>query len=309
VESDDDSVTVEARDEYNNPESGVTVVANRSDDVEGNGNQSTGVDGRTTFEVQDGEDGEIQFELVDGEGDEAERTVNATVETTSPDDGGGGGNGSEAYVVDWLEERSDDQNTGLTCDGENCTLDASVQSSVTLFADSTPRVDGGTFTYEVQNQSVGEVSPNEEATNETGESTTTFNAYANGTTYAYVSGGGSGDRIQLTVDGVEDANRPPTVDITDIQVNESGKSGNVQSVDVSFTPNDQDGNLDNATVILEVGGTEQDRIEGYDLTGQESQSQTVTLNGGNTRGEVVVEVVVVDTDGADRSDRKSEDDV
>lgn len=110
-------------------------------------------------------------------------------------------------------------------------------------------------------------------------------------------GGGGGD------------NTAPTVDITDIQVNEAGGSGNVQNVDATFLPDDVDGNLDDPTVILGVAGTEQDRIENYDLTGQEGQSQTVNLNGYNANGEVVVEVIVFDTQGDQGSDRKSENDV
>jgi len=196
VETDDDSVTVEARDEYNNPESGVAVSVSGTSPFDST-SEVTGEDGRATFEVEDGEETTATLEILGG--GSAEREVDVTVDTATGAAGNGSG-GSAAYLVNWLEDRSDDQNAGLTCDGEGCTLDASVQSSVTLFADSTPRVDGGNFTYEVENQSVGEMSTNPGTTDETGESTTTFNANADGTTYVYVSGGGSGDRVELTVE-------------------------------------------------------------------------------------------------------------
>ena len=59
-----------------------------------------------------------------------------------------------------------------------------------------------TFTYEVENQSVGGGSPTTGSTDATGESTTTFDANADGTTYAYVSGGGSYDACQGEAEAV-----------------------------------------------------------------------------------------------------------
>ncbi len=100
VESDDDSVTVEARDEYNNPESGELVTANRSDVFEDeDGNRTTNEDGRVTFEVNGNPtETPVQFELVDATGSEAQRTVNATVGETSTPAVGNGSGGSLVLV-------------------------------------------------------------------------------------------------------------------------------------------------------------------------------------------------------------------
>jgi hypothetical protein len=116
VESDDDSVTVEARDEYNNPESGGLVSTNRSDVFEdADGNRTTNEDGRVTFEV-DGDQPKtpVRFELVDGEGGFAQRTVNETVgESATPVVGNGSG-GSLVYLGDGtaLDGGDDDTNPG-----------------------------------------------------------------------------------------------------------------------------------------------------------------------------------------------------
>ncbi|MXR41568.1 hypothetical protein GRX01_09485 [Halobaculum sp. WSA2] len=102
-------------------------------------------------------------------------------------------------------------------------------------------------------------------------------------------------------------NSAPTVSITDIQVSESGGSGNVQSVDVSFVPDDPDGNLDTATVTVRVGGTQTD-ARTVDVSGQEGTTVTVSdLDGANENGQVEVSVTVTDADGATGSDTKTED--
>ena len=103
-------------------------------------------------------------------------------------------------------------------------------------------------------------------------------------------------------------NQQPTVDITDITVQEGGPSGNgVESADVTFTPDDPDGNLDSATIVLYLDGTEENRIT-VDVTGDEGSSVTETIEkpGSPEQGTVEVEVIVSDTDGATGSDRKSE---
>lgn len=193
VESDDDSVTVEARDEYSNPESGVTVSVNGTNPFE-SASAVTGADGRATFDATDGVSPTTATLSILDNSDARER-VDVEVDTST----GTAANGSEAYVVDWLEGESATQNPGLSCSGETCTLDASLQSSVTLFADSTPTVDGGTFEFAVSNTSIGTVSPSSNTTTGAGESSTEFSAVRDGTGYVYVSGGGSGDRLSITV--------------------------------------------------------------------------------------------------------------
>jgi hypothetical protein len=92
VENRSDRVTVEARDAYNNPESGVTVSVDGSNPFQ-SGSQVTGEDGRATFVAEDGEDETATLEILGG--GSAEREVEVSVDTTS----GGGGNGSGGSLV------------------------------------------------------------------------------------------------------------------------------------------------------------------------------------------------------------------
>ncbi len=301
VDSDDGTVTVEVRDRFNTPVSGVNVRVNGSNPFE-SGTAVTDDDGRATFEVEDRSRDTATLEILGGD-DPHERV---TVGTEFGEGGASGGN--EAYDVDWAEEKSANQNPGLTCDGENCTLDASVQPSVTLFADSTPVVDGGTFTYSVSSSSVVGVSPESNESDSDGESSTELTAQSSGGANVYVASGGSGDLLSVEVVNAAAVNLPPSVEITDIERAEETGSGKVKSVDVTFTPDDSDGNLDSADVVVYVAGSQSGRTT-VDLTGSEGTSQTVRVDTDNTAGEVVAEVTVYDTDGEQGSDRESENDV
>lgn len=198
VESDRDSVTVEARDVYNNPVSGELVSANRTSVFEdADGNKTTNENGRATFDVADGAAGTTTLEILGGTVARERVPVNldALIGGTGGDDG--------AYRVQWLQEVSDGKNPGLTCDASGCTLNASEQQSVTLVANSTPTVEDGLFRYSVENKSVGTMSPGTDRSDQAGESSTTFSAKGNGTSWVYVSSGGSGDRLDLTVENYD----------------------------------------------------------------------------------------------------------
>jgi hypothetical protein len=168
-----------------------------------NKNKTTNEDGRVTFDVDgDQSETEVSFELVDGTGNLEERTVNETVgESSTPVVGNGSGG---AYTVRWNKTRVDAQNPGLDCDADGCVLNGSQQSSVTLFANSTPRVDSGNFEFSLSNTSIGAVSPDSNTSTASGETATTFSASeetADGESeYVYVSSGGSGDRLKLTIE-------------------------------------------------------------------------------------------------------------
>ena len=97
--------------------------------------------------------------------------------------------------------------------------------------------------------------------------------------------------------------------IDSITPNEAGNSGNVRTVDVSFTPDDADGNLDNATVIVRIDGTEQGRKENVDITGREGQSVNVNVDNTDAKGTVEVTAEVFDADGVTDSDTKNENEV
>jgi hypothetical protein len=122
---------------------------------------------------------------------------------------------------------------------------------------------------------------------------------ADGTAPASQSCGGSGG-------GGGGSNAVPSVTIDSITPNEAGRSGTVKTVDVSFTPDDSDGNLDNATVVVRIDGTEQGREEDVDITGRENQTVNVNVDNANAKGTVEVTVEVFDSAGKTDSETKNE---
>jgi hypothetical protein len=192
VDRDDDEVTVEARDRFNNPVSGVRVNASSGLNP---AFRRTGVDGQATFEFADGATGEETLHILDNSS-ERER-VSVQVDTTSASNG----NGSDAYNVDWLEAVSAGDNPGLTCNAnEECVLDASQQLTVTLTAGSSPQVDGGQFQFSTNDTSVGTVDPSSTSSNSNGKAETTLTPQGPGTVYVYASSGGSGDRMKISIE-------------------------------------------------------------------------------------------------------------
>lgn len=91
---------------------------------------------------------------------------------------------------------------------------------------------------------------------------------------------------------------PPTVEITDIDVQTAGKSGNVKRVTVTFRPDDSDGDLRTADVTVFVAGRNVAEEDAIDVSGDEGRRVTVAVEpGGGNRGSVSVTVEVRDERG------------
>jgi hypothetical protein len=103
VASDDDSVTVEARDRFNNPVGGVNVSVNGSNPFE-SGSVVTDESGRATFEVADGSQDTATLEILGG-GEPRER-VSADIDAES----GGGWSGRVSYNGDAVARDGPDSN-------------------------------------------------------------------------------------------------------------------------------------------------------------------------------------------------------
>lgn len=199
-------LVAEARDALNNPRSNWPVTFD-TDDGQLETRSGDALGSRQTVRTNEEGNAVVWFDkesttatVTATLGANASGSAAETVTYSVSDGGSGAGGGSDAYDVSWSPSESDSQSAALTCSGDACTLDASVSQSVTLYAESSPVVDGGTFTYEVQDATDGTVSPTEDQTDSNGESSTTFTASRNGTTNVYVSGGGSGDSLELTVE-------------------------------------------------------------------------------------------------------------
>ncbi|MDL0125367.1 Ig-like domain-containing protein [Halobacterium salinarum] len=131
VGNDSDQVTVAARDAFNNPVAGASVVS-RSERV-AKAVQTTGEDGRATFALRDdgrpvtGGGERVSFELVNASGTTAERFVNVTVDQETIVSGDGGGDlvrvgGSTVF------DMNDDRVTG----GFNFTVRNEFSDAVTI---------------------------------------------------------------------------------------------------------------------------------------------------------------------------------
>jgi hypothetical protein len=88
------------------------------------------------------------------------------------------------------------------------------------------------------------------------------------------------------------------VEITDIDVQTAGKSGNVKRVTVTFRPDDSDGDLRTADVTVFVAGRNVAEEDAIDVSGDEGRRVTVAVEpGGGNRGSVSVTVEVRDERG------------
>ena len=210
VESDDDSVTVEARDRFSNPVSGVTVNVS----AEETSSKTTNERGRATF-TYTGSDENVTASILGGGSDELEVSFNEARM------------GSESDSVNWewngsriQDQISDDNVRDVACRSEEpdqCTVNvSSFPADVTLYADVT---NGRAFaSFDVTaNQSgvVGGFSPSEAADNDgDGRISTEAELVAEGTALVYAAGATGEDALRLAVRETDDPAEPiPTVDM------------------------------------------------------------------------------------------------
>lgn len=127
MEKDDDSVTVEARDAYNNPESGVPVNTTQPDVfADEDGEKLTGEDGRVTFEAEDGESDRVVLSILNNSS--ARERVSVEIDATTAV--GNGSGGSLVYHGDGtaFDGGDDDTNPG----GFNFSIGNTYASEITI---------------------------------------------------------------------------------------------------------------------------------------------------------------------------------
>ncbi|WP_440989179.1 PKD domain-containing protein [Haloarchaeobius baliensis] len=215
VDGDDGSVeagsshefSVEVRDRYNNPvpEASVNLTLGGSP-----GNLTVaGTSQRTFTDVVVGDDGQltVRYDAPDSvtsrtdvtvnvsltgdprSGFDASAPLNATVATTvTPDDGGGGGSGGSggAYTVEW------DRNSTVTVDRITAPTETFTARIVEGLANQPVE-------FTVNDTSVATVASADGQTNASGAADATFDLHSDGTFLAYVTSGGSGDRLVVEV--------------------------------------------------------------------------------------------------------------
>ncbi|WP_256297078.1 PKD domain-containing protein [Haloarchaeobius salinus] len=204
--------TVEIRDAYNNPVPGATVNLT----LDGSpGNLTVDGTSRRTFTgLRVGDDGRVtaRYDAPDSvttatdvtvnvslsgdprSGFDASAPLNATVVTTvTPGDGGGGGGGGGAggstggaFTVEW------DRNSTVT-------VDRTSSPSRTFTARIVEGLANQPVEFSVNNTNVANIASADAQTNGSGAADATFDLQNDGTFLAYVTSGGSGDRLVVEV--------------------------------------------------------------------------------------------------------------
>lgn len=207
-------LTVEARDKFNTPQSGVNVSADPSGgSFDGNNTRETGPDGRTTFVYEPRTDGthRVNFTITDYTPDDSHDPStgkNVSIRVTVPKDSsgsnsaGGSGSGSSTYDVTW--EDPDDQ-SGVSGSSSPYEYDASKAGEITLTMATDPVLDGASVDYAVSNQSRATVNPDTGETNSNGTSSTQLQPEGTGLVTVYTTSGNDGDTLQFNITNV----RPP----------------------------------------------------------------------------------------------------
>ncbi|WP_435359264.1 hypothetical protein [Haloarchaeobius sp. DFWS5] len=198
-----ETLTVQVRDRFNNPQSGVTVNASV---VSGGGSVAsptqveTGDDGRATFTYQaPASAGTAEVRMNISGGAKSWELVNFSVSVQATGGGGGGGNG--AYQVQWQDPSGQ---SGVDCPSgpdATCTITGGT-TTVDLVMNTNPTADGASVTYAVNNSMVSSLSRTSGTTNGTGENATTLSLAENGTVVVYTTSGAGGDNIRFEVSGL-----------------------------------------------------------------------------------------------------------
>jgi len=303
-------LTVEVRDRYNNPVSGVTVNVTGvtgGGSVAPAGSTLSDANGRATFTYtapSSPGSASVTLSIDDGSPDAESVTFSLSVQGNAG--GAGSGNAGGAYEIFW-QQPSGDQGVQSPCDAEDCTwdLDADNDDRLTLVAETSPKLDGMPLDFAVDNTTVARVDSSDASTDSSGMATVDIQAGSNGPVAVFVASGGGSDRINISVEGIDlifnedaiaspgsDANidsvvefsltnqgpEPLTVTAVTIESATAGDEVRERESDqneVMFDAN-QDGDLDDAVDgYADDGG-------GFDVGDQIALDDTATLSSGGT---------------------------
>lgn len=213
------TVTVAARDGYNNPVAGVPVAAGATHGAFADARKVTGADGRATFRYRADDATPTGRHLLNfttaGSGALSARPFdagspdNASVAVSVVNGTGGSTGDAGAYAVQWRDPDATAGNGGdrVTCSGDTCTWDvgASDDDVLALAAALSPAYDGIELDFAVSNATVGTVSPGGAATDADGTAATDLTANAAGTVEVLVSGSADSDVVTIRVENASGA--------------------------------------------------------------------------------------------------------
>lgn len=196
-------LTVEARDRFNGPQSGVRVDADpEGGTLEENRTNVTDSDGQATFVYEPSNSGthRINFTIdsgyaPDSSHDPSTPTNVTMVVTVTANNKNSNDNG--AFSVDW----EDPSASGVTFDSQTgrYNYNASKSGPLELTTLTDPSVDGAHVNYALTNRSRAALSSDSGQTDSDGTHTTRLTARETGNVTVYTSSGGDSDEIRLNI--------------------------------------------------------------------------------------------------------------
>jgi len=300
-----ESLTVQVRDEFNNPVSGEEVEFDADDgefDETGTGSLVRDADseGRVTATYRAPDDGTSSDTVTATIGSGSDR------ETVEFDISVGSGDGnSGTYSIGWNEtviETNPDNSAITDCSTGTCTYDLADGNDATLTAEAS--VSGATVDFSIDKGSPANLtSPEDNETDTSGRANTTLDvdgSATDGETFnVHVNSGGSGDVLEITLDRMIDGfavtitgtNSPVEQgnDLTvDFEVENTGSSTDTQTIEFDF---DRDGTVDaSETKQLAPGETYASSFS-YDTYGENPDDYDVAVS---TDNDTAVTTVTVD---------------
>jgi hypothetical protein len=201
-----ETLTVEVRDEFNNPLSGVEMDARvengQGSIVEPNGTE-TGDDGRVgfTYQAPDAKTtARVNVSLSNAAGQSAAVTFNVSVSKAS---GNGGGNGAYNVTLVNVADTNPTPADAVNCPNwptnRTCIVDGSQLSTVNVTMGTDPTAVGASVSWAVNNSTVATVDPDSGETQGNGENSTDVALNQNGDVVVFASSGAGGNRTTLRV--------------------------------------------------------------------------------------------------------------
>lgn len=288
-EGETQTLTVEARDAFNSPQSGVRVTASpEGGSFTDDGTETTDNQGQAAFRYEAQAPGthRINFTIDPGytpDGSHNSTTPRNVTVTVSVESVSEAGDGRSAFNTTWQEP--DETRTGVSRvdGGWRFNQSAAAGPDLELAMQTDPSAADARVEFALNDTAAATVDPTENRTATDGTAATTLTPLDNGTVSAYTWSGGSGDRIEVELVGV--AGR--AVDNLDLSVdpNRSASSAvhNWTFDNVDFGDNEND-DVDTITVDYAGTGASFDGLDETDIT----VVLTRELSGGPDTSEISV---------------------